>query len=280
MFAVALLSTFTTAHAARPEAVFTGVDLGLTTLVGEHAFPMKDHPKRPKPAVDWNGASVAATAAEWTERMRDRAQDLVADRMRANTSSQTTNVRAIQDVDWAPPMLSDADSSQPLLTRADIVLRVAGYPKAPIGMAYTLIGDQLNGNDTQGCFWMTFYDAGTGVVHTTEYSCHAPGGRKDGLDAYVASAERVLNRLPEQPLPDRRVAMALTSTEIADAIARDPSAEAVFASMEAQAGQVAQQAIAEAREAQARRERELQRQHERELAETLATRTVVIEHED
>lgn len=229
------------------EMVWAGVDLSMVRLVGVEALPATEaRRKKPGlPAETWAPDFVQQAARDWNDEIEPYALTVTDDRFRVRPQAQTGHLYNVHSqLAELPVVDDDRDSGKPFLTRADVLVRVATYPRNPIGMSFTLIADQLNTHDRRGCFWATFFDAGTGVVHETEYRCGATGtfGR-DAVKIWYGTAKRTIGDLPERKLPDARVRIHLTEAEIDEVSSRFPNARAVLAEAAEAAEKMAEEAV-------------------------------------
>lgn len=245
-----LLSLLTQPGQAR-EMVWGGVDLSLVRLVGVEALPAKEgRGKKPGlPAETWPPDFLQRAAREWNDDIERTALEVTDAKFRVRPQAQTGhlyNVHSQLTGTELPVVDGDFSSSQPVLSRADVLVRVATYPRNPIGMTFSLIADQLNTNDRRGCYWATFYDAGTGVVHETEYRCDDTGvvGR-DAVTIWYGTVKRTISGLPERKLPDARVRIQLTDAEIEEVSKRYPNARAILAETAQAAAELADEAAAD-----------------------------------
>ena len=246
-----VLALITSARAGG-DLTWTGVDLGLVTFVGNEAMPAKPATKKREalPSVPWPAPDelFPSMPADWNNRLGNYVVDVTADRMRTKSATNLGHLVALHESATPVFDLESTDTSaKPRLSRGEVVVRVASYPRNPLGMGLTLIADQLNTNDRQGCYWVTWFDTGSGVVHKTDYTCGRPGvvsGNPSGL--WFGSAKGVLADLPEGPPPDARIRIQLTDAEQQALVAKQAADEALLAQIAATGESVAERAAADA----------------------------------
>lgn len=216
-----------TAQAAEP-VTWSGIDYGLVRMIGTEDFR--------EPASIFPGYLDKWNDLFEIERMGDLSR-----RLKTRTPVATETVRTLHlETDAETQIIRDNSiGTQPLLTRADVVGRIATrYPAVDGGMALVLIADQLNKPARRGCFWVTFYDQSSLAVHDTRYTCGSAGGI--GFRNYwFGTVKSTVEQLRQHHVPSPDQVIELSEEEVA-AAGQPP--EALTAALERSAAYKEQQA--------------------------------------
>lgn len=157
-----------TAHAARPEVTWTGIDYGMVTMVGSTDF--RDHDAIfPGYLQKWNGLVIN----EQTEHLQKRAKvtfsstDLSGLQGAHADASRERNINRDDSLPFRTPYLGTQDIEQ----------RVATYTlNATQGTGMVFIADHLHKMGEVGCYHIVFYDLESREVRQAEFQCGAARG--------------------------------------------------------------------------------------------------------
>lgn len=161
-------SMLSTAHAARPSVVWTGIDYGQVTMVGSNDFRDAEA-IFPGYLQKWNGLAVE----EQTDDLKRRAKiniDSIDLSALSGAHAGTSGERNINRDDGLPFRV-------PYLSASDIAGRVAGYElRTTSGTGLVFVADHLHKLAEVGCYHVVFYDIATREVRQAEFQCGAARG--------------------------------------------------------------------------------------------------------
>lgn len=220
LIASLLFASSPTARAAETSVVWTGLDYGLVRYNGDTPFRTPE--------------MFETFPSEWNRLFRNELMSPLAKRIRVPvTDGASKPLDAMQtEVDVTRQLIDDTalTGSVALLSEADIVARIATYPKAEAGLGLAMIADVFNRPDGMGCYWVTWYDRASLEVHETTRTCREAGG-VGFRNFWFGSVKEIVSDLPrELPLDIARV--TVTAEEADAAVARQAELDGRWAKPE------------------------------------------------
>lgn len=207
-----MLLLLATALAADTPLTWSGIDYGLVQMVGTQDFH--------EPAAIFPGY-----LDKWNALFLDEYVDDLGRRLQRPIAPDIGHLRPLHDAASPDTQIRRVDGPSvhaSVLSRADVVVRVASYPVSGEGMAVTYVADQLSKPDRMGCFWVTFYDRASLTVHATTYQCGSAAGL--GFRNYwFGAVKAVTDALKPSAVPAASTQVVLTEAEVAAAGARSAS---------------------------------------------------------
>ena len=144
-----------------------GIDYGLVHMVGTEDF------RDP-------GAIFPGYLDKWNVLLRDEQVDDLNKRLKRTVTLELEHLASLHRAANPETQIVRNDLigiTKEYLAAPDIEARVRSYQlQQQAGLGLVFIADQLNKPERQGCYWVTFFDAGTKQVKSTERRCGRASG--------------------------------------------------------------------------------------------------------